>query len=1008
MNQPRIPYRTGKNTKYCAVIVVQGSFENAATDSMSEAVLEQQPENLSIDPSVDQEEKTDSPLKRFLGINEARIARLQSSVGQRKQAFLDALPMLFHTNDSALPGYVSDNTPFGIIDYSPSGQTLYEARRIAKNTKIGKKAPRKFDLSGIYFMGSAGTIAYNGKSDFDIWLFVDPEIEDDRLGELRKKADLIEEWAAKSEVEVHFFIINPDRFRAGEMLPLSSESSGSSQHGLLLDEFYRSSILIAGLPLTWWMVAPEYEVQFDAYIESQRHVENSDHPLDESINLGPLTEIAPEEFFGAAVWQLNKSIKFPYKSVLKLLLMEVYANDESGISLISHQFKKRVYDGTVDINLLDPWMLMFEQVEEYLQDKDDNLRLKILRRSFYLKINEKVSQQLNNSRFGNWKQKLTHGLMKNWDWDEDQILELDSRESWKLETVSRERGDLINTLTKSFRALTRFAQHHTENPLITQADLQLLNRRLYSAFERKSGKIEIINRGISPDISEGTVSLHLMKSTAESTWGLPVSTTQTPSSWVLYRGIVTLQDLGDSTHLKRTSSLIEMLAWCYFNEVLNKDSKISLYLPADKNISQQEIKTILEAFSRQFPIHQQVNEQTLSEPVRITSGAVFVNTGLEPKADPSLNDTLLSSQRNNALSYGGQHENLTKTFDLIFTTSWGETFIKHYSGTDGLIDCLTEYMSWAPPSQKRAPAILDVYCYSPGYGAQIRKTLNTLFRDFVEHFYAEDGSEEGRYILEIEDGFQSIEIYNDVISHKVLEDKTALTDYLAKPASRFTPLYFGPYASADTALPAIFAVNKPETVQLFFHLKKGKAKVYILDEKGSLFIQKDSFNNKHSLFGHYKIFADTIIERITHNDLSNLLHETECTTEMYLIEKKLQRDGRNSYEIEQLSLMSDRSENFLSLQVLCDRDENNSEQYTIYCEDQEFSSLQFGDELFDAVAKQVMRHRGSKQAYPVYITDIDLSPSMLNDSGRNQFQSNQFFRYKKHIESKLTNSLGKL
>ena len=965
---------------------------------MSEAVLESQQGSLS----KKQGEKTDTPFDRFLVINEGRMARVQASLSQRKQAFLDALPLLFHTNDSALPGYVSEKTPSGIADYSPSGQTLFEARRIARSTKIGRKAPKKFDLLGLYFMGSSGTIAYNGESDFDIWLFIDPEIEDDQIKELQQKANLIEKWAAKSDIEAHFFIINPDLFRSGKMLPISCESSGSAQKGLLLDEFYRSSIKIAGLPLTWWLVPLEYELKYDDYLYSQRNVVSSDHPpLDQCINLGPLTDIAVEEFFGAAIWQLNKSIKSPYKSVLKLLLMEVYAEDKSGISLISHQFKSRVYNGVTDISLLDPWILMFQEVENYLFNKNDSLRLNVLRRSFYLKISEKLSQR----NYENWKHKLLGNLVKNWGWDDEQIQELDSREQWKLETVTRERVDLVNTLTKCFRILLRYAHEKADGLQITQTDLQLLNRRLYSAFERKAGKIEIINRGISPDISEATVSLHQMKSIQEPSWGLSETMPKVPpSSWVLYRGIVTQHDLGDSTHLKRTSSLIEMLAWCYFNQILNKASKVMLYLPSEISVTQQEIKTILDAFSRQFPLDQNIENKALSENVRITSGAIFVNTGLAPKADPELNDALLATQRSNALSYGGQHENLTETFDLIFTTSWGETFIKHYSGKDGLIDCISEYMSWARPSQKIAPGILEVYCYSPGYGAQIRKTLNTLFRDIVEYFYAEDDTAEGRYILEIEDGFQSIEIYNDVITHSILEDKNHLVKYLSKPAARFAPVYFSPYACTDTLLPSIYTLNKANTVQLIFYLKNEQASIYILDEKGSLFTQTTTFKNKHSLFGHYKIFSDSIIERIVHSDLTNLLHETECVTKMYLIEK----DRVDGYYIEPLSLMTDRSENFLSLQVLCDRDENNIEQYTIYCKDQEFSSLQYGDQIFNVVARQVMKYRGSRQTYPVHITDIDLSQSMLNHQNRNQFQSNQFFRYKKHIEFKLTKALEKL
>ncbi len=955
--------------------------------------------------AVLQPEETDSPYSRFMAINEARLNRIHASLSQRKKTFLYALPMLFHANDKSLPGYISEKTPFGIVDYDPSGETLFEARRIARDNKIGKKAPRKFGLLGLYFIGSPGTIAYNGQSDFDIWVFVDPEIDADGINELQQKAKLIEAWAAKSDIEVHFFIINPYKFRSGETLPLSAESSGSSQHGLLLDEFYRSSVLIAGQPLAWWLVPPHYETQYDSYIQSQQRVEMTDQPsFDQCIDLGPLTEIPAEEFFGAAIWQLNKSITAPYKSVLKLLLMEVYANDESGISLISHQFKNKVYDGITDINQLDPWLLMFRQVEEYLLDQNDDLRLNVLRRSFYLKIHAALSDGINkNYRFASWKQKLTRDLVAEWGWDEELIQKLDSRDHWKLETVLREKSDLVNTLTKSFRILSRFAHQQTENPRISQTDLQLLNRRLFSAFERKAGKIEIINRGISPDISESTVSLHLIKTSPESNWGLNEARSGS-SSWVLYRGIVTPQDLGDSTHLKHASSLIEMLAWCYFNRVLTENSKIMLYLPPDQQISQNEIQTIRKALNTQLPLTEIIGNDALAAPVRIASGAIFVNTGLEPKPDSERIDTYLATERSNALSYGGQHENLIKTFDLVFTTSWGETFIKHYSGIDGLVDCLTDYMSWAPPSQKRLPTVLDVHCYSPAYGAPIRNTLTTLFNDIVGNFYGEDGSAEGHYILEVEDGFHSIEVHNDVISHHVLENLETLMEYLSRSRTSFSQVYFGPHACSGTLLPAIYAQNRADAVQLFFEFRNGKAKVFVLDEKGSLFVQTNTYINKRSLFDHYQIFTNSIIERVAHNDLTSLLQDNECVCELYLIEN----DPIDGYRIEPIKQTYDHTGNFLSLQVLCDLDETYSEQYTIYCRDQEFSSLEYGEELFDKVARQIMKFRGSRQAYPVYITDIDLSQSMLNDHDKNQFQSCQFFRYKKHIESKLTRALEKL
>ncbi len=42
------------------------------------------------------------------------------------------------------------------------------------------------------------------------------------------------------------FFINAEEFRQGKLGDLTSESCGSAQHSLLLDEFYRTSVLLAG------------------------------------------------------------------------------------------------------------------------------------------------------------------------------------------------------------------------------------------------------------------------------------------------------------------------------------------------------------------------------------------------------------------------------------------------------------------------------------------------------------------------------------------------------------------------------------------------------------------------------------------------------------------------------------------------------------------------------------------------------------------------------------------
>ena len=97
-------------------------------------------------------------------------------------------------------------------------------------------------------MGSPGTVGYSKTSDLDIWLVHSPELAEIELAELTTKTKKIEVHAASIGLEVHFFVFDAVRFRAGETLSLSDESSGSSQHFLLLDEFDRSGLLLAGRP----------------------------------------------------------------------------------------------------------------------------------------------------------------------------------------------------------------------------------------------------------------------------------------------------------------------------------------------------------------------------------------------------------------------------------------------------------------------------------------------------------------------------------------------------------------------------------------------------------------------------------------------------------------------------------------------------------------------------------------------------------------------------------------
>ena len=98
---------------------------------------------------------------------------------------------------------------------------------------------------------------------------------------------------------------------------------------------------------------------------------------------------------------------------------------------------------------------------------------------------------------------------------------LDSKEKWKITRVIEERNALMNELTHSYRFLSSFARRYSESNLIDPKELNLLGRKLYAAFERKAGKVDIIYRGITHDLNETHLTIHQTQAAdGTSFWGV--------------------------------------------------------------------------------------------------------------------------------------------------------------------------------------------------------------------------------------------------------------------------------------------------------------------------------------------------------------------------------------------------------------------------------------------------------------------------------------------------------
>ena len=80
--------------------------------------------------------------------------------------------------------------------------------------------------------------------------------------------------------------------------------------------------------------------------------------------------------------------------------------------------------------------------------------------------------------------------------------------------------------------------------------------------------------------------------------------------------------------------------------------------------------------------------------------------------------------------------------------------------------------------------------------------------------------------------------------------------------------------------------------------------------------------------------------------------------------------------------------------------------FSIFCDHYEFTSLEHGVDIFDKVAKHILKRRRSGERYPIYITDIDLPITISDGQGvGSATQTVHLLQHKKNIEAKLNEAL---
>lgn len=194
--------------------------------------------------------------QRLDAINQLRVDRALGAMKPAFQQVYSLLPILLHHHHPLMPGYLEGKVPHGICTHTPDEKQQQYLDGIALRWgQFDSSHPQgELPITGIYSMGSTSSIGQSCSSDLDIWVCHQSWLDSEERQLLQKKCTLLEQWAAAQGAEVSFFLMDESRFRHNESGSLSGEDCGTMQHILLLDEFYRTAVRMAGKRILWNMV----------------------------------------------------------------------------------------------------------------------------------------------------------------------------------------------------------------------------------------------------------------------------------------------------------------------------------------------------------------------------------------------------------------------------------------------------------------------------------------------------------------------------------------------------------------------------------------------------------------------------------------------------------------------------------------------------------------------------------------------------------------------------------
>ncbi len=420
--------------------------------------------------------------EKFLINNVRRLNTALERLTFSQRTFFEVMPLLLTTNLTGNGFVPSDKLPaLRVSGYEPPPGSWSLARKLFDLVEYPEQR-RTRQIQAIYSIGSTGSVAQTEHSDLDYWICADLSgWTDQELNAFRQKLDDLTAWVRlEFDTEAHFFLQDINRVRRNDFESVDHESSGTAQGILLKEEFYRTGLKIAGLSPLWWLTPPKSSRE--TYHEISEWTRLLGFGV---IDFGYLNHIPSGEFFGASLWQIVKSFKSPFKSILKFGLLEKYVRRFKR-PLLCEDIKENILAGYHDLLTVDPYIILFREVWNYYCMAGDKQTLEILKFSFLQKTGM-TSEDL-HTLFGESLQGLycVEDLIS---FQDANPMGVDTLEHVEFNRLMEIEQNLNKYMVRTYIRIQE-GMSGKGKVCIEQSDLNRLGRKIFTVFAPRTDKVE--------------------------------------------------------------------------------------------------------------------------------------------------------------------------------------------------------------------------------------------------------------------------------------------------------------------------------------------------------------------------------------------------------------------------------------------------------------------------------------------------------------------------------------